>query len=214
VQPGAADAVAFRFSPDFAELASKDAAFLERESVRWELAAESDSKNGRITSKKFRLGIGPVSVGGSASSKRTAVNHQLAEIVFSATGMSTVNIIPGGWFSGDSIDRFAKGPFKPGRGGEPWWGRNGRLGLYPKSLVVVSDPSFSLRLDARTYREVQAAIAGGASIAVGPFQIPSQIPSQGGKTAVTFDESHLTIRARIKSRAMIIAIINQVNGPS
>jgi hypothetical protein len=209
-RPGATDAVAFRFSPDFTELASKGSPLLELESVRWELTAKSDSKSGRISSKKLRIGIGPVSARGSASSKRIAVNNQLAEGVFSATGMSTVNIIHGGWFSSGSIDRFAKGPFKPGREGEHWWGRNGRLGLYPRSLVVVSDPSFSLRLDARAYHEVRVAFASGASIGVGPFQIRSK----DDETEVSFDERHLTIMARKKSRAMIIAIINQVNGPS
>jgi hypothetical protein len=209
-RPGATDTVAFRFSPDFAELASKGSVFLEPESIRWELTAKSDSKAGRISSKKLRIGIGPVSARGSAFSKRIAVNNQVAEGVFSATGMSTVNIIPGGWFSSGSIDRFAKGPFKPGREGVHWWGRNGRLGLYPRSLVVVSDPSFSLRLDARAYHEVRTAFTSGASIGVGSFQIQSQ----DNKTEVSFDEEHLTIMARKKSRAMIIAIINQVNGPS
>jgi hypothetical protein len=209
-RPGAADAVAFRFSPDFAELASKGSAFLQPENIRWEVTAKSNSGKGRSSSLKLRIGIGPVHAGGAGASQRMAVDNQLAEGVFSATGMAVVNIIPGGWFSSSSIDRFAKEPFKPGREGKRWWGRSGRLGLYPRSLVVVSNPSFSLRMDARTYHEVRTAFASGAAIGVGPFQIKSM----EDKTEVSFDEKLLTITVRKKSRGMIVAIINQVNGPS
>ena len=206
-RPGAADARPFQFSPDFSEMAAKGSPFLEPEKIRWEVRANSDSKTGRTSSTRIRLRIGPLSVRGSSSGNQSDINGQTAEGVFSASGMSTVSVIPGGWFSNRLIATFAKGPFKPGKGAEYWWGPTGQLGLYPRSLVIMSDPTFSLRVDAASYHKMRAAFSGGASIGVGPFLLR---PESDGME-VSFDQNQLTVTARKRSRAMIVAILNQVN---
>lgn len=206
--PIPADSAAYRFNPDLPELARKNAALLPPGKIQWEAQTNSGVATSRSSSKRIRLRIGPLGLRGSAAGKQQELDSQLAEGVFSASGLSLIGVVPGPWFSSRFIDRFAKGPFKSGGGAEAWWGPKGRLSLYPRSLVIVSDPSFSLRLDSRSYRQVRLAIAGGASIGVGPFQMT---PSGTGKAEFSFDDKLLTITAKRSSRAVIIAVINQVN---
>jgi hypothetical protein len=207
LQPGVpTDSTAFGFTPDIAEPARMESLFLEPERFQWKVMTNSGAKNTRASSIRIRLRIGPIDIKHSVSRNEQEVDSQLAEGVFSVTGMSSVSVIPGRWFSDQLMERFAKGPFKSKSGIEQWWGPKGRLSLYPKSLVIVSDPSFSLRLDARSYRQVKTAFAGGASIGVGPFEI---MPT-GGNTP-SFDDKQFTITMKQKTRGMIVAIINQVN---
>jgi hypothetical protein len=197
----------FQFSPDLAELAKQGTALLQPEGVRWEVMASSNSKNARNSVKKIRLRIGRLDIRGGASGKQQDLDSQIAEGVFTCTGMSIVNIIPGEWFSSQLLERFAKGPFKAAKGAEYWWGPKGQFPMYPRGIVVVSDPSFSLRLDAQSYRQLKTAWVAGISIEVGLFQMNAS----SGKSSLTFDEKSLTVVARQSSRAMIVGVVNQIN---
>jgi len=199
------DTTAFAFSPDVAKMVLGES-FVQPERVEWKVMSSSGSQDTRTSSAKIRLRIGRAGIKGSASGKQQEFDSQLTEGVFSFTGVSTVSVIPGRWFSNRIIESSIKGPFKPGSGPEDWWGPKGRFSLYPKSLVIVSDPSFTLRLDTRSYQEVRRAFEAGATIGVGPFEIIA-----GDRAKISFDEKQLTISVRQTSKAMLIAVINRVN---
>ena len=199
------DATAFAFSPDVTKMVLGES-FVQPERVEWKVMSSSGSQDTRTSSTKIRLRIGRAGINGSASGKQQEFDSQFAEGVFSFTGVSTVSVIPGRWFSNRIIGASLKGPFKPGSGPGDWWGPNGRFSLYPKSLVIVSDPSFTLQLDVRSYQEVRRALEGGATIGVGPFEIRAS-----ERAKVSFDEKQLTISVKQTSKAMLMAVINQVN---
>lgn len=203
------DESAFRFSPDLPGLVQKGSSVLPPGVVEWEAQAGSASTTTAGSSRKIRFRLSSIGIGGSATTRFADVESTRAEGVFSARGFSVVSVVQGRWFSSSVINRFAKGPFKKNMAGgsDPWWGPGGRFSLYPRSFVVLGQPSFSLQLDADSYRRIKEAVKGGATVKVGPFWME---PTRKGDE-FSFDDKRSTITAKRPDQAVVVAVINQLN---
>ena len=202
------DDTAYRFTPDIADLARKGAPIAPAGTVKWEVQSGSGSAATTKSSKRIRIRIGSLVGRGSSSVSEDDVDAVLADGSFSADGMLIVSIVPGPWFSARAIDRFGKGPFKTTGDPSRWWGPSGRFALYPRSLIVARQPSFSLKLDAHSYQRVKMAFAAGATIAVGPFRLSK---SGSGSAEFKFDDSLKSIFAKQANEDVVIAVMNHVN---
>jgi hypothetical protein len=201
------DDTAYRFNPDIAELTQKGTSIAPAGTVKWEVQSGSGSAGTTKSSKRVRIRIGPLVGRGSSSTREDDLDAVQADGTFSADGLLVVNIMPGAWFSSRAIDRFGKGPFKTGDPSQ-WWGPSGHFALYPRSLIVARQPSFSLKLDARAYQRVKLAVAGGATIAVGPFRLSK---SRSGSAEFKFDDSQNTVFAKQADEDVVIAVMNHLN---
>lgn len=191
---------AFRFSPDVGSQLAKGGAVVPEAKVEWSVATSQGGVSASSRSARVRVRIGRRMSRATGQIESEELSVASATGRFTAAGIGVVAIISGRWFSEPLLRKIQT------QGRSPrWWEPTGNFALYPQSVVIMVDASFSLDLDARSYRAVKTALNGDVPVEIGPFHL-----GDSSKGSIHFDDASNRLSADIPGPS-VVAIFNRLS---